>query len=158
MKNPKTFNKQLSMSPSNILNSETILLNNKTNKFIQYISASSKINQNSNNKDNIEGYYYHSKNASELKHLYKKAQNNNDDLNKGYILFLINASYNILSGVYLIDICDSFSFMLVVDKMNKLYLYDFSSFKLLKYIDISNIFTNQIKLQGRPCSMFLILV
>ena len=145
VKNPKTFNKQLSMSPSNILNSETILLNNKTNKFIQYISASSKINQNSNNKDNIEGYYYHSKNASELKHLYKKAQNNNDDLNKGYMLFLINASYNILSGVYLIDICDSFSFMLVVDKMNKLYLYDFSSFKLLKYIDISNIFTNQIK-------------
>jgi len=29
--------------------------------------------------------------------------------------------------------------------MNKIYLYDFSSFKLLKYIDISNIFTNQIK-------------
>ena len=145
VKNPKTFNKQLSMSPSNILNSETILLNNKTNKFIQYISVSSKINQNSNNKDNIEGYYYHSKNTSELKHLHKKAQNNNDDLNKGYMLFLINASYSILSGVYLIDICDSFSFMLVVDKMNKIYLYDFSSFKLLKYIDISNIFTNQIK-------------
>ena len=35
--------------------------------------------------------------------------------------------------------------MLIVDKMNKIYLYDFISFKLLKYIDISNMFTNQIK-------------
>ena len=35
--------------------------------------------------------------------------------------------------------------MLIVDKMNKVYLYDFFSFKLLKYIDISNMFTNQIK-------------
>ena len=145
VKNPKMFNKQLSKSASNILNSETILLNNTNNKFIQYNSVSSKINPNSNSKDNIEGYYYHSKNTSELKNLYKKAQSSSDNANKGYMLFLINASYNILSGVYLIDICDSFSFMIVVDKMNKIYLYDFSSFKLLKYIDISNIFTNQIK-------------
>ena len=145
VKNPKMFNKQLSKSASNILNSETILLNNTNNKFIQYNSVSSKINPNSNSKDNFEGYYYHSKNTSELKNLYKKAQSSSDNANKGYILFLINASYNILSGVYLIDICDSFSFMIVVDKMNKIYLYDFSSFKLLKYIDISNIFTNQIK-------------
>ena len=145
VKNPKMFNKQLSKSASNILNSETILLNDTNNKFIQYNSVSSKINPNSNSKDNIEGYYYHSKNTSELKNLYKKAQSSSDNANKGYMLFLINASYNILSGVYLIDICDSFSFMIVVDKMNKIYLYDFSSFKLLKYIDISNIFTNQIK-------------
>ena len=147
IKNRKLFNPKISMSSSNILNSETILLNNKDNKFIQYNSISSKINKNnSSSKDNIEGYYYHSKNSSEIKHLSKKHQNNNDDSNQnGYVIFLVNASYNILSEVYLIDICDSFSFMLIVDKMNKIYLYDFISFKLLKYIDISNMFTNQIK-------------
>ena len=144
IKNHKIFNPQLSMSSSNILNSETILLNNKNNKFIQYNSISSKINQNSNNKDNIEGYYYHSKNSYEIKHLSKKYQNNYSS-QKGYVIFLVNASYSILSQVYLIDICDSYSFMLVADKMNKIYLYDFCSFKLLKFIDISNMFTNQIK-------------
>jgi hypothetical protein len=132
------------MSSSNILYSETILLNTKNNKFIQYNSISSKINQNSNNKDNIEGYYYHSKNSYEIKHLSKKYQNNYSS-QKGYVIFLVNASYSILSQVYLIDICDSYSFMLVADKMNKIYLYDFCSFKLLKFIDISNMFTNQIK-------------
>ena len=145
IKNHKNFNPHLSMSSSNIVNSEIILLNNKDNKFIQYNSISSKISQASNFKDNIEGYYYHSKNNSELKYLSKKYQNNSETTQKGYAILLINASYQILSEVYLIDICDSFSFMLVVDKMNKVYLYDFFSFKLLKYVDISNMFTNQIK-------------
>ena len=35
--------------------------------------------------------------------------------------------------------------MLVADKKNRIYLYNFNSFKLLKYIDISSIFTNNIK-------------
>jgi hypothetical protein len=35
--------------------------------------------------------------------------------------------------------------MLVADKMNRIYLYNFHSFKLLKFIDISSIFTNNIK-------------
>jgi hypothetical protein len=35
--------------------------------------------------------------------------------------------------------------MIVADKMNHVYLYNFHSFKLLKYIDISSMFTNQIK-------------
>ena len=145
IKNNKIFNPQLSMSSSNILNSETILLNNKNNKFIQYNSVSTKLNHNSNNKDDIEGYYFHSKNNSELKHLSKKHQNNSDNSKKGYVILLLNASYHVLSEIYLIDICDSFSFMIVIDKKNKIYLYDFFSFKLLKYINISNIFTNQIK-------------
>ena len=145
IKNHKIFNPKLTMSSSNILNSETFFLNNKNNKFIQYNSITSKINQNANNKEGIEGYYYHSKNNSELKHLIKKNQNKSENSQKGYVIFLINASYQILTEVYLIDICDSYSFMIVVDKKNKIYLYDFFSFKLLKYIDISNIFTNQIK-------------
>ena len=145
IKNRKNFNPKLSMSSSNILNSDSILIN-KNRKFIQYNSIVAKINENSNNnKDNIEGYYYHSKNNSELKFLTKKHQNNSETSQQGYAIFLINASYSILSEVYLIDICNSFSFMLVVDKKNKLYLYDFNSFKLLRYIDISSMFTNQIK-------------
>ena len=145
IKNQIIFNPQISMSSSNILNSECILLNNKNDKFIQYNSVSSEIHQNSNNKDNVEGYDYYSKNQSELKHLSKKSSTNKDNSQKGYIIFLSNSSYNILSDIRLIDICDSFSFMIVVDKMNRVYLYDFHSFKLLKYIDISSIFKNHIK-------------
>ena len=143
VKNHIAFNPQLSMNSSNILNSECILLNNKNDKFIQYNSVLSEINQS--NKENVEGYDYHSKNQSELKHLLKKSSTNSDNTQKGYIIFLSNSSYNILCDIRLIDICDSFSFMIVVDKINRVYLYDFNSFKLLKYIDISSIFKNHIK-------------
>ena len=144
VKNHIIFNPQLSMSQSNILNSECFLLNQKNEKFIQYNSVPNEIYPNSSNEKDIEGYYCHSKNSSELKHLSKKSSNN-DNSQKGYVIFLCNSSYNILSEVCLIDICDSYSFMLVVDKMNKLYLYNFNSFQLLRYIDISSMFTNQIK-------------
>ena len=144
VKNHIIFNPQLSMSQSNILNSECFLLNQKNEKFIQYNSAQSEIYPNSSNEKDIEGYYCHSKNSSELKHLSKKSSNN-DNSQKGYVIFLCNSSYNILSEVCLIDICNSYSFMIVVDKMNKLYLYNFNSFQLLRYIDISSMFTNQIK-------------
>ena len=143
-KNHVIFNPELPISSSNILNSECVLLNNKNGKFIQYNSISSEIYQNSNNKGNIEGYYAHCKSSSELKYLSKQSSNN-DNSKKGYIIFLSNSSYNILSEVSLIDICDSYSFMLVADKMNRIYLYNFHSFKLLKFIDISSIFTNNIK-------------
>ena len=145
VKNHVIFNPQLTMSSSNILNSECILLNNKNGKFIQYNSISSEINSNPNNKENIEGYYFHCKNSSELKHLSKQSSTNNDNSQKGYVIFLSNSSYNILSEINLIDICDSYSFMIVADKMNRIYLFNFNSFKLLKYIDISQIFTNHIK-------------
>ena len=35
--------------------------------------------------------------------------------------------------------------MIIVDKLNKVYLYDFNSFNLLKYIDFSIIFNSKIK-------------
>ena len=44
-----------------------------------------------------------------------------------------NASYNILSDILLIDICDSFSFMIVVDKNNRVYLYDVISINGVSY-------------------------
>ena len=144
VKNHIIFNPQLSMSQSNILNSECFLLNQKNEKFIQYNSVPNEIYPNSSNEKDIEGYYCHSKSSSVIKHLSKKSSNN-DNSQKGYVIFLCNSSYNILSEVCLIDICDSYSFMLVVDKMNKLYLYNFKSFQLLRYIDISSMFTNQIK-------------
>ena len=145
IKNHVIFNPQLSMSSSNILNSECILLNHKNDKFIQYNSIQSEIHPHANSKENIEGYYFHSKNPSELKHLSKQSSSNNGNSQKGYVIFLANSSHNILAEVNIIDICDSYSFMLVIDKMNRIYLYNFHSFKLLRYIDISSIFTNQIK-------------
>ena len=54
IKNHIVFNPQLSMSSSNILNSECILLNNQNDKFIQYNSVVSEIC--SSNKENLEGY------------------------------------------------------------------------------------------------------
>ena len=146
VKNHIIFNPQLSMSSSNILNSESVLLNNKNGKFIQYNSTSSEIHPSSSKEKDIEGYYYHSKNSSELKHLLKKSSSSKDENSqKGYVIFLTNSSYNILSEICLINICDSYSFMIVTDKKNKVYLYNFHSFKLLRYIDISSMFTNQIK-------------
>ena len=144
-KNHVIFNTHLSMSSSNILNSECILLNNKREKFIQYNGVKSEINQNSNNKDNIDGYYFHCKNSSELKHLSKRSSSSNDNSQKAFVIFLSNSSYKILSEISLIDICDSYSFMIVVDKINRIYLYNFHSFQLLKYIDISKMFSNNIK-------------
>ena len=61
VKNHIVFNPKLSMSASNILNSESFLLNNGNCKFIQYNSNSCEINKNSNSKENIEGYFFHSK-------------------------------------------------------------------------------------------------
>ena len=144
IKNHIIFNPKIPMSSSNILNSECVLLNSKNDNFIQYNSVSSEIHPANSKEKDIEGYYYHSKNTSELKHL-TKHHSSSEDSNKGYIIFLVNSSYSILSEVCLIDICDSYSFMIVADKMNHVYLYNFHSFKLLKYIDISSMFTNQIK-------------
>ena len=124
VKNHIIFNPQLSMSSSNILNSESVLLNNKNGKFIQYNSTSSEIHPSSSKEKDIEGYYYHSKNSSELKHLLKKSSSSKDENSqKGYVIFLTNSSYNILSEICLINICDSYSFMIVTDKKNKVYFF-----------------------------------
>ena len=141
------YNSSYIMGSSNKINSDCILLNNKNCKFKQYNSESEKININSSNNIDIDGYYAHSMNSSELKSLLK-SNSSSDNQNKQtsyYVIFLINSSSRILNEIYLLDICDSFNFMLVVDKMNNLYIYDFNSFDLLRYVKISSMFSNQIK-------------
>ena len=86
-------------------------------------------------------------NHNEIKNLYKSINENiiSNELKKKYIIFLINTSSRIISDIYRIDICESFSFMIVTDKLNKVYLYEFNSFSLIKYIDYSTIFNLPIK-------------
>ena len=141
------FDTHITISFSNILNSDCILLNNKTKKFYQYNSVPSNIFQmNINCYDKIPGYYIHSINESEKKDLSKtKSENNLANLKKKYFIFLVNSSSRIISNIDRIDICESFSFMIVTDKMNRVYLYDFNSFNIIKYIDYSKIFNLKIK-------------
>ena len=87
-------------------------------------------------------------NQSELKKISKISSentNNKNETNIKYFIFLVNASSRIINGISLIEICESFSLMIVVDKLNKVYLYDFNSFNLIKYIDFSSIFNSKIK-------------
>ena len=86
IKNHIIFNSQIPISSSNILNSECVLLNNKKDNFIQYNSVSSEIHPANSKEKDIEGYYYHSKNVSELKHL-TKHHSSSEDSQKGYIIF-----------------------------------------------------------------------
>ena len=151
-KNPKInkiiFDNHISISFSNILNSDCILLNKTAKKFLQYSGAFSQIFQdNSNSYERIMGYNIHSMNQSELKKISKISNENNikSQINIKYFIFLVNSSSRIINGISLIEICQSFSFMVVVDKTNKVYLYDFNSFNLMKYIDFSFIFNSKIK-------------
>ena len=142
------FDTHISLSFSNILNSDCILLNKKTKKFLQYNSISSNIfPDNSNNYDKIFGYHIHCINQSEIKQLLKiKNENNKSNQSKiKYLIFLVNSSSRIISNIYRIEICEAFSFMIVLDTMNKVYLYDFNSFTLIKYIDFSTIFNLKLK-------------
>ena len=145
------FDNRISISFSNILNSDCILLNKTTKKFLQYNGVYNQIFQdNSNIYDRIPGYNIHSMNQSELKKLSKIINENNSKINKNqidkkYFIFLVNSSSRIINSISLIEICEAFSFMIIVDKLNKVYLYDFNSFNLLKYIDFSIIFNSKIK-------------
>ena len=142
-----SFDSNNTISFSNILNSDCILLNNKTKKFYQYNSISSCIYKDiSNAYDKISGYHIHSINQSEIKQLSKKKNENNEkNTNIKYIIFLVNSSSRIISDIYKIEICESFSFMVIIDKLNKIYLYDFNSFNLLKYIYFSKLFNLKMK-------------
>ena len=141
------FDTHITISFSNVLNSDCILLNNKTKKFYQYNSvASNTFQDNLNSYDKIFGYYVHSINQSEIKKFSKNINENNKlNFQKKYIIFLLNSSSRIINNIYKIDICESFSFMIVMDKMNKVYLYDFNSFNIIKYIDFSSIFNLKLK-------------
>jgi len=159
------FDTQIPISASNIINSDCIILNNKTGKFIQYngcpeyseyIHEKEKYdkNQDNNKVDNnnlkdlstfdIPGFELYSKNKNIFNKLINK-QNNNNSLSKHYIIFLINSSSRILSEISLIEICEPYSFMLVVDKLNNLYIYDFNTLDLIKHIDCSIYFHHKIK-------------
>ena len=159
------FDTQIPISTSNIINSDCIILNNKTGKFIQYngcpeyseyIHEKEKYdkNQDNNKIDNnnlkdlttfdIPGFEFYSKNKNNFSKLINK-QNNNNSLSKHYIIFLINSSSRILSEISLIEICEPYSFMLVVDKLNNLYIYDFNTLDLIKHIDCSIYFHHKIK-------------
>ena len=143
------FDNHISISFSNILNSDCILLNRKNKKFLQYNGVISQIFQdNTNIIEKIQGYNIHSMNQSELKKLSKITIDNNkqNQNNKKYFIFLVNSSNRIIDGISLIEICEAFSFMIVVDKLNKVYLYDFNSFNLIKYIDYSIIFNSKINI------------
>ena len=147
------FDNKISISFSNILNSDCILLNKKTKKFLQYNGTFSQIfKENVNTFDRILGYNIHSMNQSELKKLSKISNENNNNtinnenqLNKKYFIFLVNSSSRIINGISLIEICEAFSLMIIVDKLNKIYLYDFNSFNLIKYIDFSYVINSKIK-------------
>ena len=85
------------------------------------------------------------RNKKITKNINDKNDNNKSIFQKQYIIFLLNSSSRILSGIYKIEICESFSFMIVMDKMNKVYLYNFNSFNIIKYIDFSSTFNLKLK-------------
>ena len=151
------FDTHIPISSSNIINSDCIILNNNMGKFIQYNGFPSGFedfskkgqNENDNNKNensqiNIPGYDIYSNNKKYLANIANK-ENHYNSLFKNYIIFLINSSSRILSEISLIEICESYSLMLVIDKLNNLYIYDFNSFDLIKYINCSLYFKNKIK-------------
>ena len=140
------FDSHISICFSNILNSDCILLNKQNKKFIQYNSIVSHLYQdNLNAYDKIPGYNIHSMNQTEIKKLSKISSENNTTNYPKYFALLVNSSSQIINGISLIDICQPFSLMIVIDKMNIIYLYDFNSFNLIKYIDFSIIFQSKIK-------------
>ena len=156
------FDTQIPISTSNIINSDCIIINNNTGKFIQYNGLSSPLdiphfttNENETNEENnnnpnnniekdVPGYDIYSNNKNNLNNILNK-DNHNNSLSKHYIIFLINSSSRILSEISLIEICEPYSFMLVVDKFNNLYLYDFNTFDLIKHINCSIYFKRNIK-------------
>ena len=149
------FDTHVPISSSNIVNSDCIFINNNMGKFIQYngfpssfedfsINSQNDNNKNENSPINIPGYDIYSNNKKYMSNVINK-ENHTNSLFKHYIIFLINSSSRILSEISLIEICESYSLMLVIDKLNNLYIYDFTSFDLVKYINCSIYFKNKIK-------------
>ena len=156
------FDTHIPISTSNIINSDCIILNSNTGKFIQYSGQPLSVNFSSQKKENgnegknknensindnlkieLSGYDIYSNNKNNINNFLNKENNNN--YSKHYIIFLINSSSRILSEISLLEICEPYSFMIVVDKFNNLYLYDFNSFDLIKYINCSIYFQHNIK-------------
>ena len=154
------FDTQIPISTSNIINSDCIILNNNTGKFIQYngypqsfdIYSQNTTNENIQDKDNIKdktkyyipGYEIYSNNKNNINNIINK-ENHNNSLSKHYIIFLTNSSSRILSEISQIEICEPYSFMIIVDKLNNLYIYDNNTLELIKHIDCTIYFNNKIK-------------
>ena len=145
-------NNNISISDINTINSDCLLINEKFNKQIKYDSVISYINTKNINQNlfsvlNTPGYFIHTiKDSNDMKNYISKK---NIDLSvttiQNYSILLVNSSSRILNEISFIDICLPFTFMLVVDKLNKIYLYDFTTFNILKYIDFCEIYNNKIK-------------
>ena len=131
------------MSNSNILNNDCIYLNNQNQLFIKY---KPKILLNPfKNISEINGFGFHCTNSNEQKIL-SKFGDNNKNLKNIYI-FLINSSNIISNSIKLIDLCECFSMLIVIDSFNMIYLFDLISFKLLHKINYYSLthFTKKIK-------------
>ena len=138
------FDTQFPISTSNIINSDCIILNNKNGKFIQY-SGYPLDNKEISNDIDIPGYdiYYNDNNTKNI--FVNKENINNNFLDKYYIIFLVNSLNQIYSEISLVEICEPFSFILITDKENILYIVDFNTFDLIKKIDCNIYFEERIK-------------
>ena len=137
------FDTQFPISTSNIINSDCIILNNKNRKFIQYSGYLINDNEDSNENE-IPGYdIYHHDNIN--KNIFVNKENLNNSLEKHYIIFLVNSLNQIFSEISLIEVCEPFSFILITDKENILYIIDFNTFDLIKKIDCNIYFEERIK-------------
>ena len=135
------FNSDIVMSNSNILNNDCILLNNNNKLFITY-KPIIKINPFKNINE-INGFSYHCENEQKT---YSKFGENDKNISNIYIL-LINSSNIISNSINIIDICESYSMLIIIDSINIIYLFDLLSFRLLRkinYLKLTN-FTKKIK-------------
>ena len=131
------------ISNSNILNNDCIYLNNQNQFFIKY---KPKISLNPfKNISEINGFGFHCTNSNEQKILSKFGDNNKNK--KNIYILLINSSNIISNSIKLIDLCECFSMLIVIDSFNMIYLFDLISFKLLHKINYHSIthFTKKIK-------------
>ena len=137
------FNTQFPISTSNIINSDCIILNNSNRKFIQYSGYPMNKEQESNETE-IPGYgvYFHDNNN---KNIFLNKENVNNSLEKYYMIFLVNSLNQIFDEISLIEICEPFSFILITDKENILYIIDFNTFDLIKKIDCNIYFEERIR-------------
>ena len=136
------FDTKIPISTSNIINSDCIILNNTTGKFFQYSGYELKDEEEKNKLNNIgyDIYYYNN-----IKHDFTTKDNINNDLEKNYIIFLVNSSNHIYDEISMIEICEPFCFILIIDKENNLYILDLNTFDIIKKIDCNIYFKERIK-------------
>ena len=140
------FDTQIPICSSNIINSDCILLNNNTGKFIEYTGecSSCSFTNEEENKINIKGYdiYFHNENKNNI---FTKKENKNNSIEKYYVIFLVNSMNQIFEEISIIEICEPYSLLLIIDKENNLYILDFNTFDLIKKINCNIYFKNKIK-------------